>query len=822
MLIFALLPHIEFDHQNTMKSHYRAVVIGGGVVGASVLYHLAKLGWSDVALIERKELTAGSTWHAAGGFHPLNNDLNISSLQAYTINLYKEIQEESGQDISIVNSGSLILAASAERWEFLKYMRTIFLSMGIEPELVTPAQIKERFPLVDTSDLYGGLFDEYEGHLDPAGTTVAYAKAAQLRGAEIILRNQVTGLKYRAEGAWDVITEKGTIVAEHVVNAGGLWARKVGKMAGIDLPVTPMQHHYLVTEDIPEIVEREECLPSVLDLDGFTYLRQERKGILLGVYELNPKIWNLEGAPWDYGMELIPEEFDRIEPELSKGFARFPILEKTGIKRWVNGAFTFTPDGNPLVGPVPGLRNYWVACGVMAGFSQGGGVGLSLAQWMTDGEPEADVFGMDVARYGEFASEPGYLADTARQFYARRFVLTYPNEELPAGRPLDVSPIHEEMAAADAQFGCIWGLEAPLFFATGQPDFQETPTLKHSNAFDLIAEEVRSVRTDVGLVDITGFSRYEVSGPGSEAWLDKMLACRLPKTGSLRLAPMLAPSGRLMGDLTVMRLGDDRFWLMGSYYLQSWHMRWFHDHLPGNGVNIRNLCYEMGGISIAGPRSRDLLQQILSTDISNSEFPFLRCSEFDLNGIRAVIGRVSVTGELGYEINVPVDDMKSLYSRLCEAGEDNNMDLFGFRAMNSLRLEKGFGAWSKEYTCAYTPDMAGLDRFVDFSKPDFIGRDAALKDRDSGSAQKLVLLGIESVDADVTEFEPVWQGDRRVGFITSGGYGHWVNSSLGMAYVDREVIEQPDDISVDVVGQRVAAKLLIDVPYNPTGSAMRS
>ncbi|MDE0309755.1 MAG: FAD-dependent oxidoreductase [Acidiferrobacterales bacterium] len=805
-----------------MRNHYRAVVIGGGVVGASVLYHLAKLGWSDIALIERKELTAGSTWHAAGGFHPLNNDLNISSLQTYTINLYEEIQRESGQDIGAVRSGGIMLAASAARWEHLKYMRTIFQTMEIEPELITPSQIKDMFPLMDTSDLHGGLLHEYEGHLDPHSTTMAYAKAAQLRGAEIIVRNQVLELNYRPQGAWDVITEHGAIVAEHVVNAGGLWARKVGRMAGVDLPVTPMQHHYLVTEDIPEIVARDEGLISILDLDGFTYLRQERNGLLMGVYELNPKIWNLEGAPWDYGMELIPEEIDRIAPQLSKGFARYPMLEKVGIKRWVNGAFTFTPDGNPLVGPVPDLHNYWVACGVMAGFSQGGGVGLSLAQWMVHGEPGADVFGMDVARYGQFASEPGYLADTARQFYARRFVLTYPNEELPAGRPLVTSPIYDNLKQQDAVFGCLWDLEVPLFFAPGQPDFQETPTLKRSNAFDLIGQEVAAVRRAVGIVDITGFSRYEVTGTGSEKWLNNILACRLPSVGRIRLAPMLAPSGRLMGDLTVMRLGQDRFWLLGSYYLQSWHMRWFLHHLPENGVKIRNLCREISGISIAGPNSRKLLEDLLQSKLSNADFSFLRCGEFEFDGVKAVIGRISVTGELGYEISVPAEHQELLYRRLVESGADHDLKPFGFRAMTSLRFEKGYGAWSREFTCAYTPAMAGLDRFVDFDKPTFIGRQAAMDQRETKPEQRLVLLEVDSTDADVTQFEPVWGEGCRVGFITSGCYGHWVNKSLGMAYIDIASLNETTQYSVDVVGKRVSARVLPEVPYDSSGVVLRN
>ena len=804
-----------------MKSHYRVVVIGGGVIGASVLYHLAKLGWDDVVLIERTELTAGSTWHAAGGFHPLNNDLNISSLQAYTIRLYEEIQRESGQDIGMVRGGSIILAANPARWEYVKYMRTIFLTMGIETKLVTPDEIKEMCHLIDVSDLQGGLWDQHEGYLDPHGTTVAYAKSAEKRGAQIILRNRVLELNPRPEGAWDVVTERGTIVAEHVVNAGGLWARKVGLMAGVNLPVSPMQHHYLVTEPIPEIVESDVDIPSVLDLDGFTYMRPERKGLLLGVYELNPKVWHLEGAPWDYGMDLIPEEFDRIAQELEKGFARFPILRNVGIKRWVNGAFTFTPDANPLIGPVPGLRNYWVACGVMAGFSQGGGVGLSLAQWMIEGEPDADIFGMDVARYGEYASRDDYLSATVRQAYARRFVLTYPNEELPAGRPLDLSAIHEDMSEAGAHFGCIWGLEVPLYFVSGDPGFQETPTLKRSNAFDMIGEEVNAVRSAVGLVDITGFSRYEVSGVRSEEWLNTLLACRLPRVGGVRMAPMLAPSGRLMGDLTVLRLADDRFWLMGSYYLQAWHMRWFNDHLPDSGVTVRNLCKEWSGLSIAGPNARALLSSVFDADLSNDAFRFMNCREFDFDDCIAVVGRVSVSGELGYEINVPEGKLKSLYRKLSEAGADYGMRLYGFRAMNSLRLEKGYGSWSREYTCAYTPKMAGMERFIDFEKHEFIGKDAALLQRERPVDQVLSLLEIESSEADVSGFEPVWYDGKRVGFVTSGDYGHWVGKSLALAYISTELKNEVEGFSVHVVGSEIPANQLPEAPHDASGHRMR-
>jgi len=385
----------------------------------------------------------------------------------------------------------------------------------------------------------------------------------------VILRNRVLELHPRPDGRWTVVTEQGTIVAEHVVNAGGLWAKRVGRMAGVDLPVTPMEHHYLITEEVPEVKALGQELPLTVDMEGFTYLRQEHKGVLLGIYETRPKHWNMDGASWDYGTELIPEDIDRIAPELEIGYRRFPCLQNVGIKRWVNGAFTFTPDGNPLVGPVPGLRNYWVACGVMAGFSQGGGVGLSLARWMIEGEPGGDIFGMDVARYGDYAANRAYLKAKTGEFYARRFVLTYPNEQLPAGRPLKTAPAHEAMAAEGAQFGALYGLELPLYFAPKGEAFRETPTLRRSNAFPIVGAEAKATRAAVGMIDTTAFARYEIFGPGAAGWLDHLLASRIPEPGKVRLAPMLSPSGRLLGDLTVFAWSGDLFWIMGSYYLQA-------------------------------------------------------------------------------------------------------------------------------------------------------------------------------------------------------------------------------------------------------------
>ncbi len=806
-----------------MKGHYRVVVIGGGIVGTSILYHLARRGWSDIALVERAELTAGSTWHAAAGFHALNDDPNVAALQSYTINLYKQIEAESGQSVGMHMPGGYSLATTPARWEWLKAECAVYQTLGIGARLATPEEIVADCPIVDPAGLLGGLFDPHEGAVDPHGTTHAFALAARKRGADVILRNRVTALTALPGGQWRLDTEQGAITCEHVINAAGLWARRVGRMVGLDLPLTPMMHHYLITEDLPDLVARKDEMPCVTDLEGFTYLQQERKGVLLGVYERNPRHWKTEGADWDYGMDLIPEEIDRISPELQIGFQRFPSLLDAGIRKWVNGAFTFTPDGNPLVGPVPGLRNFWAACGCMSGFSQGGAIGSVLANWIVDGDPGADIFGMDVARYGAFASNDRYLREMTAQFYARRFVIAYPNEELPAGRPLKTTPSYDAQRAAGARFGVVWGMESPQFYAPGEPGFIDEPTLRRSSAHRFIAAEVEATRSAAGLLDTGVYARYEVSGTGAEAWLDHLLANTLPALGRMRLAPMLSPNGKLLGDLSVARLGADRFWLVGSYYLQEWHLRWFRDHLPPAGVRLENLSESWLGFSLSGPRARDILARLARADVGNDALPFLGVSAIDVGFAQAVVARVSLTGELGYEINVPASGQGALWQALLEAGTDLGMKPIGMRAQDSLRLEKGYGVWSLEFAQSYTPAMSGLDRFIAFDKGDFIGRAAVLEERQRGPAQRLVLLAVDSKDADVTGYEPVRSDGRVVGFVTSGAYGHHVRQSLALAYIDAALAGQMSaPLSVDVVGEPRAARLLREPPYDPRGLRLRS
>jgi dimethylglycine dehydrogenase len=804
-----------------VKDQYRVVVIGGGIVGVSVAYHLTLRGLTDVAIVERERLTAGSSWHAAGGFHAINADTRIAALQRYTIGLYPKIEAESGQVIGLKMSGGLELAGTPERWRWLRSELAWMRSQGHRgAELLTPDEAVALVPIIDPAGLVGALFDPEEGNLDPNGATYAYAAAARTRGAEIVLGNRVTDLTRRPDGDWNVVTEQGTIVAEHVVNAAGLWARRVGRMVGLDHPLVPMPHHYLVTEAIPAVAAIEGLMPAVTDLEGSTYLQREGDGVLLGVYERRPVHWQVDGAPWDFGMTLFPEEVDRILPELRMGFDRFPVLHDVGIRKWVNGAFTVTPDGNPLVGPVAGVPGYWAACGCMAGFSQGAGIGLALANWIVDGDPGYDVFGMDVARFGAYAAGDGYLRATTAQFYARRFVMAYPNEELPAGRPLKVTPCHEAFVAAGARYTVNWGLEVPLYFAPG-PDFVETKALGRSNAEPIVAEEVAAVRTAAGACEIAQYARYEVTGPAAAAWLDHLLAGRLPEAGRIRLAPMLGETGRLMGDLTVSRLAEERLWLTGSYNLQDWHRRWFRNHLPAAGVQLRNVTDDLMGFSVSGPASRAILETLTDADVSSSAFPFLMIRTLTVGGTKAVVGRISLTGELGYEIVVPTDRHRALFDGLQESGRGHGLRLVGDRAVDSLRLEKGYGIWSAEFRQDVTPGMAGLDRFVAFDKGAFIGRDAALRERELGPARRLVLLALDAAEADAAKDAGVWLDGRLVGVVTSGAYGHHVGLSLALAYVDREVVAARPELDVDVVGEPRPARILPEIPYDPKGLRLR-
>ena len=809
-----------------MKSHAQVVVIGGGVVGCSVLYHLAKAGWKDVVLIERSELTSGSTWHAAGGMHTLNGDTNVAKLQQYTIDLYREIEEISGQSCGLHITGGVMLAGTDDRMDFLRQMRAKDRYMGLDSELISVEEAAELFPLMDTSYFKGALYEQHAGHVDPSGVTNAYAKAARHYGAEVNRHTMVQELNQTPDGTWHVVTDKGTIACEHVVNAGGLWAREIGRMVGLELPVLAMEHMYLLTEEMPEVKEYNDRTGKEVihatDFEGEIYMRQERGGMLMGTYERRPEPWSPHTTPWDFDTELLPPDLDRITPSLEVGFAHFPAFERAGIKQIINGPFTFAPDGNPLVGPVRGMTNYWCACAVMAGFSQGGGVGLALANWMTHGDPGFDVWGMDVGRFGDWA-RPAYTNAKVRENYSRRFSITYPNEELPAGRPLRTTPIHDRLSARNAAWGASFGLENALYFAPAGEEPVETPTFRRSNAFGPVGEECRAVRNGVGLIETSNFAKYEITGPGAEAWLDSLLANKIPRPGRMTLSPMLKPDGGIIGDFTLANRGDGRFAIIGAGTAEDYHMRWFLQHKPGD-VEVVAHGQHWTGLSLAGPKARDVLAELTASDVSADAFKFLDIANMDVGMVPALVGRISFTGEMGYEIYCTPDFQNALFDGLMAAGEPHGLRLFGGRALNSLRLEKSFGSWATEYRPIYGPEAAGMRPFVKLNKGDFIGREGAAKEREDGPARRLITLAVDARDADASGDEPIWHGESVVGWVTSGGYGHTTRQSIALGYVNSDIAQSGDinGFGVEILGERRPATRVIQPLVDPTGARMRA
>ncbi|AUQ62428.1 GcvT family protein [Phaeobacter inhibens] len=804
-----------------MKTTTRVAVIGGGVVGCSVLYHLTKLGWSDVMLLERSELTSGSTWHAAGGFHTLNGDTNMAALQGYTIKLYKELEEITGMSCGLHHVGGVTLAETQERFDMLKAERAKHRFMGLETEIVSPEEIRKIAPVTNIVGIVGGLYDPLDGHLDPSGTTHAYAKAARMGGATIETHCKVVETNQRPDGTWDVVTDKGTIHAEHIVNAGGLWAREVGAMAGIYFPLHPMEHQYIVTDEVPEIagiIDAGGEHPHVMDPAGESYLRQEGRGLCIGFYEQPCKPWAVDGTPWNFGHELLPDDFDKIEDSIAFAYNRFPALERAGVKSVIHGPFTFAPDGNPLVGPVPGMRNYWSACAVMAGFSQGGGVGLMLAQWMVEGECERDTFAMDTARFGDWIT-PGYTRPKVIENYQKRFSIAYPNEELPAARPFRTTPMYDIFDGMGAVWGAQYGLEVPNYFATGDEPRYETPSFRRSNAFEATAREVKAVRENVGINEVHNFGKYLIKGAGARAWLDRIMAGRVPQAGRLSLTPMLSHKGRLIGDFTISCLCEEEFQLTASYGSQAYHMRWFLQNID-DGTSVENISDTRNGFQIAGPRAKEVLQACTRQDISDMRFMDVRRMTVGMSD--CIVQRVSYTGDLGYEIYCDLPSQRSLWDSLWSAGQTHGMKPFGMRAMMSLRLDKFFGSWLSEFSPDYTAVETGLDRFISFRKDvDFIGRAAAEAERTTGAARQLCAFEVTAEDADVTAYEPIWHAGAVVGFCTSGGYSHHAQKSIALGLIPRDLAQDGLEVEIEILGKMRAARLITTPLFDADGARMR-
>ncbi len=822
-----------------MKQHTQVVVIGGGVVGASVLYHLTKAGWTDVMLLERRELTAGSTWHAAGGMHTLNGDPNVARLQQYTIQLYEEIERQSGQDCSIHLPGGLMLADTEVRMDWLRMAQARGRYLGMELELISPREAADLFPLMDPQYFVGAMYDPVEGHVDPTGVTRAYVKCAQQAGAEVHQHTPVVGLEQRADGTWDVRLENGdSIHTEHVVNAGGLWAREVGRMVGLELPVLAMEHHYLITEDMPEVAAQVAKtgreMPMALDFAGEIYIRQEGGAMLMGTYEQACVPWSPRETPWDFGSQLLKP---RARPDHARAVGRVQALPADAHDRASGGSSTDRSPSRPTAtrwsGPIRGLRGYWVACGVMAGLSQGGGVGLALATWMTagdDGDSGMDIWAMDVARYGDYATL-AYTNAKVQENYRRRFRITFPNEELPGARPLLTTPIYDRLTEANAVWGSMFGLEHALWFQRPGLEPKEDVTFRRSNAWECVAEEVAAVRERVGMTEISNYAKYRVSGPGAEAWLSSLLTQRMPAPGRITLTAMLNETGRIVGEFTVGRPSDaDEFYVFGSLPAEVHHSRWFRDHLPADGpVRFEVLGLSLVGLSITGPRSRELLAAVApDIDLSTEAFPFMTFRRVDLGMVPAHVARLNYSGDLGYELWVAPEHQRVLFDRIVAAGEPFGLHLFGMRALMSLRLEKSYGTWFREYRPIYTVPEAGLQRYVRLDH-EFIGRAAYEAELDGDGPQRRLVAFVVEPDpddpADVIGDEPVWHDGSVVGWITSGGYGHHVRASIALGYVPT-ALATPDGpggsgFEIEIIGRRRPARLQPEPPFDPAGLRMR-
>ena len=706
------------------------------------------------------------------------------------------------------------------------------------------------------------MWDSHEGHVDPTGVTNAYAKAARQAGAEVYRDTWARSMNRAADGDWEVHTirtstgeELDTIHCEHVVNAGGLWGREVGRMVGLELPILAMAHQYILTEDLPQVAEINEATGKevlhAVDFGGEIYMRQEGGGLLLGTYEPNGIPWSPKQTPWDFGMQLLTPDLEHLADHLERGFKHFPIFAESGIKTVINGPFVFSPDGNPCLGPVRGLPGYWSATAIMAGLSQGGGVGLALANWMTEGDPGHDIWGMDIARFGDF-NTMSFTDKKVRENYGRRFRITFPNEFLPEGRNLQTTPIYDKLADANAVWGNSYGLESAQWFQAEGAEPTEDVTFYRSNAWGQVRAEVQNVRNGVGLMDTTGFSKFSFSGAGAREWLDGVLAGRIPKPGRMSLTPMTNHNGKLIGDLTVACLpatpgepegplstftagatgnttaDGERFMMFGSGSATRYYQRYFESLLPVDGsVMYRSMGYEMCGLSVAGPKSRELLERVTDSDVSNEAFRFMAFKEIELGWAKVMCGRVTFTGDLGYEFWMPASYQRYCFDLLMEAGADLGIGLFGSKALDSLRLDKSFGSWAREYRPIYDPIEANLDRFVDLDK-DFIGRDAVAAVAESGPARKLctwtvdVPPGAEEGNADVMGDEPVWLDGEVVGWITSGGYAHHSDISVAMGYVPAEHADRTEGWQIEILGVMRDAKIQTEPIWDPAAERMRS
>jgi dimethylglycine dehydrogenase len=807
-----------------MQTTARVVIIGGGMMGCGLLYHLAEEGWTDSLLIEKGELTSGSTWHAAGQCPSFIADYNMAKVHHYGNTLYPKLEELTGQYVSWHGCGGIRFALTPEELDYFKHVEGIAKMIGFRMEIIGPEEIRKINPFVSTEGVLAGALTLDDGHVDPAGCCNALAKGARDMGASIVRHNRVTDIARRPSGEWEVVTEQGTVVCEHVVNAAGCYARQVAQMVGGDVPITNMEHTYLVTEPIKEFVERDEEMPVMRDPYPSSYYRQEQKAALIGIYETaaSAECWTHRGGwpEWDSENELFEGDMDRIFPYVERVLERMPIWADAGIKRVVCGAISHTPDNNPLIGPAAGLKNFWHAAGAAIGVAQGAGCGKYLAQWMVHGDAEINMAGIDPRRFGAYAPG-GYTKARSHEDYEHMYILHLPGEERMAGRPARTSTLYEKLKAKGASHTEAHGWERPTWFSLDGRE--EEPGFHHNNTFEVVAEECRAVRERVGILDLSSFAKYEVTGAGAGAFLDRVLANRMPKTdGGIVLAHFLSEEGRIAGEVTVTRLAEDRFYLLSGAGAEERDL----DHLThqvqdGEAVEIANVTDNRGVLVVAGPRARDLLAGLTETDLGNESFRWLRGKEIEVAGVPLYALRVNYVGELGWELHCPMDRLEALYDAVWAAGEAHGIADFGVYAVNSLRMEKAYKGWAAELTNEITPVEADIERFVAYDKEDFVGKAATLKVKQAGASQICVYFECETGTSDVHGGEAVLDGERVVGVTTSGGYGHVTGKSLGFAYVEPALAPPGSRFEVQVLGERRQAQVLGEPVHDPRNERLR-
>ena len=810
-----------------MKSKAKVVVVGGGVVGVSALYHLAKKGWSDVVLVERKELTSGSTWHAAGLLPLFNMSYSVGQLHKYAVNLYKKLEEETGKNVGFSVVSNIRLASTKDRMDEYHQYAGVAKTIGVDVKFLTPQQVKEIWPLCHVDDLVGAIQHPEDGYIQPADLTQALATGARNMGAEIYRNTTVLAMKQNKDG-WVVETDKGSIECEHIISCSGNFARQTGKMVGLDIPVIPVEHQYIVTEPHPEILKRKkEGLPEMgvlRDSDSRWYMREEAGGLILGPYEDGAPACYVNGPSKDSEYELFQEDLDRLAPHIEGAIHRVPAFGEVGVKKVYNGAICYTPDGNPIVGPAWGLKNFWINEGHSFGITAAGGAGWQLAEWIVDGEPTIDMLGVEPRRYGDYCSK-SYLKAKNEEAYSHVFIVHYPDEERPAARPLRTSPCYERMKDLGAVFGQKFGWERPNFFATDGMEQKDDWSFRRSKWFDAIKKECQNVKENVGLLDMTAFAKCRIKGPKAEEFLDYLVANKLPKKiGRINLCHALNTKGGVHSEFTIMREAEDSFYLVSAGANLRLDHDWIKKWMPNDGsVIFEDLTNSTGVLVVAGPKARELMQKVSTDDFSNENFKWLTSQNINVGYAPVNAMRVNFVGELGWELHHPIEYQNHIFDKLMEAGKDLGLKPFGIRAMNSLRLEKSYKLVGTEMSIEYSPYESGLDRFIHPNKGNFIGLEALNKWREKGFENKLVTLEVHNTaDADVLGNNPIYYNDQVVGRATGGEYGFRLDKSMALAMVKPEFATIGQKLKVDILGTMYDATIMDESPYDPENKLLRA